>query len=115
MTDREYNNFRIYVCDVKGFDIHSGRKYASDFRGQEAEDYLLETGKIVLIDREPDKRGRVYRDAYLVINGSEDYFNYVMDILFTKEVYTGTLYAHYGTKRTILLNRNLPNRIIREV
>lgn len=118
MTDREYHNFRMYTCEQKGFDPNSGRAFASDFRGQEAEDWLLRTGKIELRTR-VDSRGRKHNDAYLVIRGSEEWCNGVVDILFTREVYSDSMprlrRTRHGIKRTVLTNRNLENRIIREV
>lgn len=116
MTDREYNAFRRYTCEKMGFDPDSRRDFTSDYKGQEAEDWLLETGKIILKER-IDSRNRKYNDAYLVIHGSEDYINEVIEILFTAEVYTYEV-GLYGSKKwqkTILVNRNLENRIIREV
>lgn len=112
MTDREYRNFRMYTCEQKGFDPESRRAFNSDFRGQEAEDWLLRTGKIELKTR-IDSRGRQYNDVYLVIHGSEEWCDEVVDILFTHEVYSDSI--QYGTAKTILTNRNLANRIIREV
>ena len=108
MTDKEYNDFRRYTSEKKGFEKDTRRDFTSDFRYQSAEDWLLETGKIVLIDRDPDTRGRIYRDAYLVIKGSEVYIQEVLEILYEEYLYDTTY-----EKRTILRNRD--RRIIREV
>ena len=115
MTDREYKDFRMYTCEKMGFNPDSRRDYTSDYRGQEAEDWLLKTGKIALKER-VDTRNRKYNDVYLVIHGSEEYINEVVEILFTAEIYTNALPDRFGkVQKTILANRNLQNRIIREV
>lgn len=115
MTANEYKCFRKYTCKMKGFDYNSTREFTSDFKGQEAEDWLLETGKIELREW-VDGRGRKYHDAYLVLHGSEEYCNDVIEILFTEEVYKD-LEIITGRKimKTVLQNRNLENRIIREI
>ena len=116
MTDREYHNFKMYTCSKKGFNPSNKIDENRWGYGVEAEDWLLETGKIVLIDREPDTRGRIYRDAYLVVHGSEEWINNVIEILFNENVYEGEdLYGYYGTHKTILRNKDLPNRFVREV
>ncbi len=111
MTDSEYKAFRKYTSKGMGFNSDTRRTFSSDFRDQEAEDWLLRTGKIRLVKRPTDSRGRVYTDAYLVIHGSEDYCMDIYQNLYTMEVYDETI-SRKG--RTILRNPNLKDRLIRE-
>ena len=117
MTQKEYRSFRMYTCKARGFDWESRREFVSDFKGQEAEDWLTSTGKVILKER-IDRNGRKYNDAYLVIKGSEQYLMDVLYILAYTNVYDEDIarWNRQGGKPcyTILHKVNV-DTIIREV
>lgn len=122
MSDREYRAFRRYTARVKNISCSECDTDGS-LTYKEAERWLLSMGKIRLIDRKPNTRGTIYKDAYLVIQGNEYYLNNVLEILYTKAVYNTEEAPTYGwdgkwPDRKIMytvLKRTENRRIIREV